>query len=96
VRTQEERDNEFLSHKPYTGFTYKENLASFRRSKSRIGHPTQPEDNDQTEAAVEGEQQLGHAEREGFESLPEPPSDPLVLHQPVAASTLPDLPEQGK
>ena len=92
MRTQEERDKEFLNHKPYTGFTYRENLASFRRSKSRIGHPPQPEDTDQTE---EG-QQLGHLEGEALEPLPEHPSDLLVLGRPVAASTLPNLPKQGK
>jgi len=95
VRTQEERDKEFLNHKPYTGFAYRENLASFRRSNGRIGHPPQPEDTDQTEEVVEGEQQPGHVGEGGLEPLPEHPSDPVVLRQPVAASVVPNLPEQG-
>ena len=94
MRTQVERDEEFLNHKPYTGFTYRENLASFRRSKSRVGHPPEPEGASQTEEAVEEEHELGNTEGEGIE-IPHP-SDPLVMHHPAATSMLPNLPEQGE
>ena len=96
MRTQVERDEEFRSHKPYTGFTCRDNLASFRRPKSRMGHPLQPEDTNQTEGATEREHQLGDAEGEGLEHLPTNPSDPDVMHQPVATPAPPNLPEQGK
>ncbi|KAF9788409.1 hypothetical protein BJ322DRAFT_631451 [Thelephora terrestris] len=87
VRTQEDRDKEFLSHKPYTGFGYRQNLAKFRRTKSRVGRPAPPEHDNQTVEVAEEQHRSGAAEGEDRGNSAAQPEDRPV-DQPVASSSI--------
>jgi len=85
ARTQRDRDEEFRNHKPYAGFAHRENLARFRRAKTWIGRPFEP--NGDRTGAVEGQSQLGDTEGQepGYPSAHY--EDLLVMGQSVASSS---------
>ena len=81
---QQDRDEEFRNYKPYAGFAHRENLARFRRAKTWIGRPFEP--NGDRTGAVEGRSQLDDAKEEpGYPSAHH--EDLLVTGQPVASSS---------
>lgn len=95
ARTQEDRDEEFHNHKPYTGFAYRENLASFRRAESWIGRPSLLEEYASQAGEAAGEQhQLSDTEGEEPGALPSNPEGHLVMDQPVASSSVTPTYEQ--
>jgi hypothetical protein len=85
--TQQDRDEELCSHKPYAGFAYRENLARSRGAKSWIDRTFKLDEHvDQTEA-VEGKPQLGDTEGEEAGHPSAHHEVPLVTGQPVASSS---------
>lgn len=83
MHTQEDRDKEFFAHKPYAGFAYRQNLASFRRAKTWIGRPFPPGEEDVDQA----EEEPSDAECEEPQFLSVHHEDLLAMDQPVASSS---------
>lgn len=78
-----------LADKPYTGFAYRRNLASFRRTKSWTGRPSSPERDNQVEGATEEQgPMVGGVENENRGDRPAIPEDLRVTNQPMASSEM--------
>ena len=95
VCTQEDRDEEFATHKPYTGFAYKQNLASFRKTKSWIDRPSPPEQGNQTEEATEDQCQVREVEGRSHGDHSASLEDPPVMNRPAASSNVTTTHEQS-